>query len=161
MDPSDGTRAPTEAPPPPLPGALEAWSDDAKRFYLALRARNVTQKKSYAQTKKVFGVKVGEGAAQQNLSRWEQREDVKVYLAWQRGQFKTDLKKLPFAQKWERVAGYGQLCLVLLERFEKEERSGTPSDLTKLSAEVRQLWREIRAEVEGLGLDDSRVPAEV
>lgn len=154
----------TSAPAPPLPGGLEAWPDEAKRFYLALRARGLARTRSIAESQTAFGLvqkaqKKAPGM-RVNMTQWEQREDVQVYLAWLKGEYKTDLKRLPFAQKWERIASQGNMVLVLLRRFEKEDSKGhnaSAIDLVRLSGEIRQLYDGIRREVEGEGLDDSRV----
>jgi len=149
---------------PPLPGGLTSWSDEAKVFYLNLRARGVGLDSAYGQARDAFG-SGAEGLTTWGAKRpgtlvkWESREAAD-YLAALRAELKADYSKLAFSQKFERVAILGNMVLALYARFEAEDRKGdeaTHTVLTALASETRQVMKEIHSHVEGAGLDDARV----
>ena len=144
--------------PPPVPVRAD-WPMDVCAHYLQLRARGTGYDKSWALVKAAFPDEKLPKKRPGSLPLWEAREAAD-YLAWHRTRIKEDLKKIPFAQKWERVQGLSELAGAQLSRFDIEDAKGEGAShtvLTHLSREIRSCFSEIHAQVEGAGLDDAAV----
>ena len=141
---------------PPLPEGLKTWPDEAKVYFLNLRARKVGVNRANRLTAKMFDV----GVSDSNMWRWLARPEVQEYVAWIQSELKADYKRLEYAQKYERVATLAEVAKALYARFEAEDDKGpeaSHSVLATLAKEIRATLSELHAQTDGEGLDDAKI----